>query len=874
MSKLLPLLIFPKAKSISPPKKSGFPPKKIHFPDHQRQIERLTPKIDRLKASISKTVTGLEPEKALVIEIVGSVEKFHQAVEKVGMEWIGEWDIDDIEADDDFYEWKEDVKTNKNIRTDKKLKGRLFVSFVDQKGQRKLLSLWQKWKKKKSFDIGETKWRDVFAKTYNIREWGIQETLQETGMIDRWKDITYPIKPEEPITFQIDLFYRINKKTRKNTERNIEKLLKNIGGKTISPFINMPDIAFHAVKVELPAKKIKDLLQQIKSKNQSELNIDLFKIPGIMYFRPTGQSIAVSEQDTTSEKAKFPEEKPTLPPIAAILDGAPQVKHDALNGRVLLDDPDNLSAEYQPGERRHGTSMASLVIHGDLSDQNSVPLSSEVYYLPVMQPNPKARNVGYFEEYFPDHIFFEDRIERAVRRILEKEGNIPAQAPTVKIINLSIGDPERPFIHTLSPLARLLDYLSFKYRVLFCVSVGNFADNINLEIPVKKFIKLPEAEKKKLLLKAIKNQLSERRLLSPAESLNSLAIGALHSDQSGDYNIGGRIDLIPNGDHFFSPVSRLGYGFQRSVKPEILFPGGRQLYNANKANGDATNCSIAGSYQKPGQQTAGDSSQPGETSKVICIRGTSNATALATRSGVRIYEMLSYLNKKEKHNPIPDNLMAVLIKTLLVHSAEQNDSVVQEIIQSLEIFGRKKEILSRYIGYGNANIDRVLSCTEQRGTVIGFGEIEASKAHEYNFPLPGGLFGQNVERKMLVTLAWFSPINPRYRKLREAKLEVNPSEKWKDIPLRLKRKDSDFRQALRGTVQHEVFDRVRNKTDSYEEESKISLQITCKADATESLEDKIPYGLAVTLEIEEGVNIPVYQQIRQKLKTPIPVEPK
>ena len=693
-------------------------------------------------------------------------------------------------------------------------------------------------------------------------------------MIGRWKDMTDPIKPEEPITFQIELFYRKKEEKRKENERNIERLLKDSGGKKIGSFIDMPDIAFHAVKAQLPSKKIKDLLQQIESQQQSKLDIQLFNFTGIMYFRPTGQSIAISKQDAMDEQAEFPEGKSVSPPIVAILDGAPQLKHDALKGKVLLDDPDNLSAEYQPGERIHGTSMASLIIHGDSSDPNSVPLSSQVYHIPVMQPDLKKRKFkGSVEEHFPEHIFFEDRIEQAVRRMFEEDGSTPAQAPTVKIINLSIGDPERPFIHTLSPWARLLDFLSFKYKVLFCVSAGNFLNDINLNKPFKEFINLDNSKKKELLLKSFKDQLSERRLLSPAESLNSLTVGALHSDQSGDYNPGPRIDLLPNEDHVLSPISRFGYGFQRSIKPEILFPGGRQLYK-EKLN-ENTSYSIATENQKPGQKTAGDSKQAGESSKVVHTRGTSNATALATRSGVRIYEMLSTLNKKEKHNLIPENLMAILIKTLLVHSAEHKDATTQALVQSLEISGRRtKEILSRYIGYGNANIDRVLSCTEQRGTVIGFGEIEDNKTHEYKFPLPIGLSNQKINRRMLITLAWFSPINPKHRKLREAKLEIKPSENWKSTPLKLKRKDSDPHQALRGTVQHEVFEKDRGETSSYEEGQNISLQVTCKADATESLEDKIPYGLAVTLEIEEGINIPVYQEIHQKLKQPIPVEPK
>ena len=868
----LPLLIFPKYESVSPPSGRPVPPRDTHFPNHEDQKERLGPKIEKLKASISQNVAGLEPETVLIIEIVGSVEQFYQAVEKVGLEWLGERDVEEIEPDEYFYQYKKSEQPEEKIKADQKLKGRIFLSFLNQQGLKSLLSLWTKWKNKEKFSKGETKWRDVFKQTKDIRQWSIQEALIETGMINRWQDIIDPIEPDKPTTFQIELFYRKDPKKRKQNEKDIEKLLKNIGGKTISAFIDMEDIAFHAVKAQLPAQKISDLVKQIKSNKQSTLDIHLFKFPNIMYFRPTGQSISSDKiKDITGEQVKFPKEKPTLPPVGAILDGVPIIKHSALNNRILLDDPDNLSSEYQPGEQKHGTSMASLIIHGDLSDKKNKSLTSQVYHLPIMQLNPKARSMGKVEEHFPDHIFFEDRIERAVRRMFEGEGNIPAQAPTVKIINLSICDPERPFIHTPSPLARLLDYLSFKYCVLFCVSAGNFKDNINLGVLGQKFIRLTTVEKQKLVLKSFKNQLHKRRLLSPAESLNSLTVGALHADQSKDYQQGNRVDLLPESSPFFSPISRFGHGFRRSIKPEILLPGGRQLYSPVPQR-NTTDYHIASGNREPGQKVAWDSKQAGESSNTVWTNGTSNATALATRSGVQIYEMLSALQKKEKGNPIPENLMAVLIKTLLVHSAKQDKDVVDLLTQNIENSGsrKRKEVLSRYMGYGNAHIDRVLQCTEQRGTVIGFGEINTNKAHAYYFPLPISLSGKEISRQMLVTLAWFSPINPRHRNLREAKLELKPYELWDKTPLRLQRKDSDHRQVLRGTVQHEVFEQKNSSTSAYEEDGYILLQVTCKADATDSLDGKIPYGLAVTLEVEDS--IPIYSEIRQKLKLPVQIK--
>src|SRR5690606_21118550 len=68
------------------------------------QLTALQQEFDRYKASVSNSVAGLEPEAVLVIEIAGSVNEFRQAIEAIGLEWMGEWDIDDIEPDEDFYE--------------------------------------------------------------------------------------------------------------------------------------------------------------------------------------------------------------------------------------------------------------------------------------------------------------------------------------------------------------------------------------------------------------------------------------------------------------------------------------------------------------------------------------------------------------------------------------------------------------------------------------------------------------------------------------------------------------------------------------------------------------------------------------------------
>ncbi|AZZ94843.1 exopolyphosphatase [Hahella sp. KA22] len=852
----LPLLVFPKAKNIKPPKGNGFPITQPSFPPHQKQVQRLTSQFTQIrndfslyKASMSNVVSGLEPEAVLVIEIAGKIEDFKQAIEAAGLEWLGEWDLDDIEPDEDFY-----ILDKNKKKTARMVPRRLFLSLVNEAALNRLLSLWTTWQSRGTLPIGQTKWRDVFSRIINLRRWGIEETLSETGMLERWEQYLDIIFPEQKVSFQIELFYRKNQDRRRLNERIISSLLKKIGGGLIAPPIDIPEIYFHALKAEVPANQIKKLLEETNSPDK-QVDIELFIFAGIMYFRPTGQQLA-SVESAEGIHGSISKSKCNLPPISAIIDGVPNLKHEALSENLLLDDPDNLQALYQPGERKHGTSIASLVIYGELDQPSSEQLQRKVLLHPIMQPTPDRRS-----EYVPEDIFIEDKIHIAVRRMIEGINNEPPISPDIKIINFSIGDLSRPFTHTPSPLARLFDWLAWKYRILFCISAGNFVGDIPIDI--ESFNKLTTEKKQLATLKAIETQLSERRLLSPAESINALTVGALHFDYSGEYEPSGRIDLFPD-TIIVSPASRLGHGFRRSIKPDVLFPGGRQLYMSSYHG----KLSIPPTQKAPGQKVAWDSSTIGETSRYLYTCGTSNSTALATRGGTLLYEVIQSL-KSDYDNQIKEDLISVLIKALLVHGACHDKVSKSSLLKAYKTKSNSrkiKEIISRYIGYGTVDILRVLSCTEQRGTVIGCGEIGEKEIHEYSFPLPPSMANRKDWRRLIVTLAWFSPINTNHRNLREAKLELSPGRtNWSGVPLAVSRQDTDHNQVQRGTVQHEVLE-GEEVTKEYHDGENIRLQVLCKADATNSLDEKIPYGIAVTLEVKEGVNIPIYQELKAKIR--------
>ena len=211
----------------------------------------------------------------------------------------------------------------------------------------------------------------------------------------------------------------------------------------------------------------------------------------------------------------------------AILDGLPLTNHAALRDRLVVDDPDGLAAMYQAGEHRHGTAMASLIAHAEY-DSNEPALASKIYVRPVMVPGRPDANNRRWETFPPDELPV-DLIHRAVRRMFEADGATPPQAPGVRVINLSLGDASQPFDRQLSPWARLLDWLAFRYQVLFVVSAGNPGTEVTIPAPPASIAAMSDEDLRSHTLRSMAQQRLQRRLLTPAESINALTVGALHA---------------------------------------------------------------------------------------------------------------------------------------------------------------------------------------------------------------------------------------------------------------------------------------------------------------------------------------------------------
>ncbi len=676
-------------------------------------------------------------------------------------------------------------------------------------------------------------------------------------MLDYWKERLADTTDSSPVSFEIELWCHQQQERRDRTLAETEAVIRELGGTVFGQSVTIPEIGFQALKAALPKETLRQWIEAFE--NGDDANTGFFDYREIRFFRPIGQcavAIETGELDTP-----IATEDVSGLPLVAILDGHPLAHHRMLDNKLIIDDPDDFNSMYEsPLEYRHGTAMASLVLHGDLNA--ATPLQRPVYLRPVLQPDPRARSFDRIDERIPGDIFPEDLILRAVRRMFENENGEPPAAPTVKVINISLGDEAKPFLHNLSSWGRLLDWLSWKYKVLFIVSAGNcYLPPVSH--PKTDFSALSLDEQTAATISILNSSTRNRSLLTPADSINSLSIGARHSDAA-DVNVHPEfIDLLPLTD-LMSPISSHGPGYRRSLKPEILFPGGRQLYHENHFNEiEPARQAIHG----PGIRTASPGA-PGQLNYSGYSCGTSNAAAIASNGAGRIYEMLLALDQSDpyRYDQITDSNIAALIKTLIVHGTFKGDAhaLVEQILDNNLPNRKGKEHVSRFMGYGNCDISRVLECLFNRGTVIGCGEIPNGQMHEYLLPLPTCFDGLRELKRVILTVGWLSPVNYSHHEYRQAALSiVTPGMTILKPEIGVTHGENDHHQIERGTVIHAVYEGMTAR--KINDGTYLPIVIACEGKAG-GLNYPVPYGIAATIEAVNNVNLPVYAQIRQQIE--------
>jgi hypothetical protein len=841
-----PIILFPEPESADRARKNpAFP--HMQTPSFGRQYNRLQPTFTVLKTAfeqknvkLQNSPVGMNPDFALVFEVVGTVDSFYTAVKHCeGLEWMFDSTIDDIAPDDDFFDLE------KGQRSDKNLSGKVYCIMSNQQAIEQLLSLWARHQRGETevFKRGFSGLRDVFVNIRDIRKWSAEDRISETFAVEYWRE-NLTVDGDNPIPFEIELFYRSDAAKRNVATRTIAYEIAQLGGRIIQECV-IDGIAYHALLTELPRNAIEQLVLHYN-------DVALSQVDDIMFFRPTCQSAFMSSLNTE----EFDSQNEILPPnnatpVVAIFDGMPIQNHPLLRNKVIIDDPDDYATGYESKCRIHGTAMTSLVLYGDLN-RNDREASRPVYVRPVLKPKEVSPDT--YVECVANDSLFVDVIHRAVRRIMDGEAGTAPVAPTVSVINLSIGDPVRQLAASMSPLARLIDYLSFQYKLLFIISAGNHAEIIQ-SIP-NDFAQIKAAtltERSKLFFDAVKVNQRNMRVLSPAESLNSLTVGAVYDDFCQVGETDRFLYAVKKG--LPSPVSAFGKGYRSIITPDLYYYGGRKYIATDIRN----NLKWVLSNREPGCKVAapyGDGSSAGQAFSF----GTSDAAAQLTHEAAKCYDVLEQIFVNETGAQIPDEYKAILLKAMLTHGASWDS--VSESLSTAASCSEKQ--LSKWIGNGIPNISRVESCTQNRITLIGMGTLKRDEGHIFKLPLPIDFSTKLIKRRLTSTLAYFSPVEANRQLYRGIQLWFNLEDEKNLVP---DRQNTEWQSVRKGTLQHEIFS---GESPVVWNDNDLIIKVNCKEDAGKYREP-IPYCLFVTFEVAEGLDIDVYSKVTTRIRQRIPI---
>ena len=854
-----PLLILPTANQIAPPKLGGGGSKPF-TPNRETQARRIGPAFGRLRDALNRTPeqvlqlradpTALAPDRVMVFEIAGTVADFAKAAARVpGLEVMVEYET---EAEpDEFFAVKDKRKDREGERReDKMVEGRFYLAMPNIAASEQLLRLYERWARGQELDQGFAPFKHLFAQLRLLRPWGPQDRIPDET-IAYWREEAR-LHPDRAVRTEVELWFRRTAERREQAAREFRATVERAGGTIVHEAL-IPEIAYQGALIDIPAAAIPELIER--------RSVALALADDVMFLRPQTVLSSPREIEGSADGPPAPAEAPpAATPIAALFDGVPVQAHERLAGRLTLDDPDDLQARALVARRFHGTSMASLILHGDLNAPGP-PLTRPLYVRPVMITPENAE----FGEHTPTDRLLVDTLYRAILRIKGTAQQVGI-APTVFVVNLSLGDRRRPFANMVSPLARLLDYLAATYGIIFMVSAGNITDHLTLPEfnQWREFEEATPEQRERAVLTAMFAAKHERSILSPGEAVNVLTIGAHHSDNVAA-RIGANAAIDPFEDTELPNAScALGLGYRRAVKPDLFLPGGREHLRM-AAGGAGVRVMFGRPQRMYGLAAAApDSGAGGRLNQTVYVDGTSAATALATRASHLIFDSLMDREGGSLLADIPAEYYGVVVKTLLVHGAGWNEKgdLIKEICGPGDPrrFAERSENATRFLGFGIPDIARVLDCGENQATLVGYGTLEPDHAHNYRIPLPAALQGVTHPRSLSITLAWFTPVKPGHQSYRTVKLEAAPTLPKEALGVE-RFKDQPVDQAVKkGTVFHERFSGKR--AVPFIDDGHLNVGVWCKDDAGNE-GNGVRYAIAVT--IEAGAALQVYEQVRQRL---------
>lgn len=784
------------------------------------------------------------PERCLVFELNGAAYRFNVAAQALGLEWLL---TEDAEFDADSDEDESDEVTDEDAELDTKAK-LLYLTMPSDAALRELLKYWKKYSKGYDCPDGLTPLWRLFDYLTALRVWSIEDRLDPA--LARYVNRILSADPGREVTVELDLWYRSEKQRRDQSVEHVKEMLAEVGG-TLLDQVDIREIKYQGLLIRVPAS----VARQMAEGGEGIASLD-----DIMTIRPQSSfQVSVEEGALTTPASRRREKKDQRAALAAVLDGYPIERHEALADRVRVVEVDVTGEQAPVSARFHGTSMLSLVLNGDLHDEDEAPLNRRIISIPVLAGN------GHQEE-TPRGKMPIGVIYRALRAITLADPLEDPELANITVINHSICDVISPYVRRASPWAALLDHFSHHNRLLFVLSAGNIFSSVPVPgaMSASHFEDATDTEREAMLIAAMENAKGQRGLLSPAESVNSLTVGALHSDGS-PAATGMHLDPYPT-LRMTSLVSALGPGLNRCIKPELIASGGRYAARCTESPEGPVELHPFASVDF-GHLVAAPS-LTGSLSHYVRTAGTSNAAALVTRASHHIADALDDLYGQDNIDWQGLRTRTPILKVLLVHGCEWGGigAVLDKAFlpQGQGSHSTRRSAISKFLGFGAANAERVVSGNANRATLLGDDVIKDGTRHNYVLPIPATLLNNKEVRSVTLTMAWTTPTTHTTSDPRAVVLKLcgsdGKSKYWEGVTTGAPQPSSV--QAARGTIVH-----VRHRGDKLVKNANGKLEICVQAVAKPGFEQvEVPYALAVTIEIGQRQRTELYNEVRQSVQ--------
>ena len=827
------------------------------FKKHFDRLEKAF-SVDNSEISLRQDPAGIAPERAMVFVTAVSINDFVKAAQRIGLDILSELDLEED------YELPTDL-IGRNADT---VNPTLYATMPTTEALEKLLKLWRAYQRNEQAETGYAPWWTLFNMLAELRPWGPEDRLSRTAR-EVLKD-RLPLNDDDEVRIELEIWPTTRHKQRQQWRYDTEKEINALGGRVIcASAINDRGFVYEALLVGMSAGTVREMLDNPASPS------GLATLDGIQFILPQtiAQSVPdLSEPIASADTATF-EPFDTQAPIRAILlDGTPLAGHGALDGGVVIEDVHDLVARSQVKDRHHATSMASLILRGDL-EADGVPVDdSRLISIPVLIDTEGNATS-------PDDRLFVDVVYQALVRAF---GGDEPLAPDAFLVNFSVGIHGSHFVGRIGALARLIDWYSATYGVLFIVSAGNNSQDLLIPNVTLTAFEDMSIDQRRARIKAAQRQTRHTRtLMAPSEAINALTVGAISGDiaSSTHHPASSREIAIQEPDATEPALSSaIGLGAFRSIKPDVLNIGGWHGVRSWPLGG-GVRLQLISNTQGSGLCVA--ASRQGRDTQVRS-RGTSCAAALTTRAHLAAAAALTQQDGPYAGQELPRRDLALLTRALAVNSARWPDNALDQYKSEKErlerLGGNKalqaKEEVARYFGYGVLRPDLMCEAPRLGTTLVGLGTVRKDGAAIFDMPLPHSLSGERIHRAMLVTLAWFSPVEPArasYRLVALDAVAADGSDKDdidKGWGLAMKSGHLDVRVIKRGTVWSQRLAHNRVAVPDFDEHYTLPIQVRCRDASGNGLnpDEDIRFALAVTFEVAVETEYDIHEEIRQQLQ--------